>query len=115
MIAKHVDYGMGHYFRFSPNDITIMYPVGHFALHVSSSKHFHLESVRISTSLQGRGFGKQMVVDAVHEARRLGAKILTLWVFPSNKAAIHIYELAGFKQAPRDDYDGRLTYMKMEV
>ncbi len=116
MIVKHVDYGHGHYFRFSPSNGTIMYPIGGFGFDkCDGGKQLHLEGVRIDGAFQGRGYGKEMIVDAVNRARELGAKILTLWVFPSNKKAVHIYKLAGFKPTRCDDYDGNLIFMKMEV
>jgi len=116
MIVKHFHHKYGHTFMFSPNDMTIRHPVGGFNFDVcDGGKQFHLESVHIARAFRGRGYGKEMIVDAVNKARELGAKVLTLWVFPSNKKAIHIYELAGFKQGPCDDYDGNLVFMKTEV
>ena len=116
MIVKHVHHSYGHTFMFSPNDMTIRHPVGGFNFDVcNDGKQFHLESVHIASAFRGRGYGKEMVVDAVNKARDLGAKIVTLWVFPWNKKAVHIYKLAGFKPTRCDDYDGNLIHMKMEV
>jgi ribosomal protein S18 acetylase RimI-like enzyme len=55
---------------------------------------------------QGRGFGKQMSVDAIDEGKRLGAKAIWLRVFTTNVIAHRVYLRAGFVFAePRSDIE----------
>ena len=47
---------------------------------------------------RGKGYGQQMLREAIEEANRIrGNRRLFLWVMRNNTKAIHIYEKHGFK------------------
>jgi ribosomal protein S18 acetylase RimI-like enzyme len=59
----------------------------------------HVLSVRglaVAPGFQGRGLGRALLRAAVEEARRRGARRLTLRVLGSNSAARALYESSGF-------------------
>ena len=65
----------------------------------------HLEAIAVSDGMEGRGVGQMLLEAAESEARRQGAKTITLHVFASNKRARSFYERSG--------YDGELMrYIK---
>ena len=53
-------------------------------------------AVAIKTSLQGKGFGKQIVEFCIRRAKELGYKAIRLDVVPSNLPARKLYEKCGF-------------------
>ena len=65
----------------------------------------HLEAIAVSDRMEGQGVGQMLLESAESEARRQGAKTITLHVFASNKRARGFYERSG--------YDGELMrYIK---
>jgi len=47
------------------------------------------------------GIGTQRLGLLITKAKEMGLKILILWVFSTNKRAIHVYEKLGFKETGR--------------
>jgi ribosomal protein S18 acetylase RimI-like enzyme len=73
-------------------------PAG-FALTTGSrdSEFAQLVRVAIAPGFQGRGIGRQMVVDAIHYAFEIGAGGLSLNTQASNTISRHLYEGLGFR------------------
>jgi ribosomal protein S18 acetylase RimI-like enzyme len=64
----------------------------------SSSDHvLSINGVAVDPAKQRRGLGRALIDAAVLEARRRGARRLTLRVFSPNAAARALYESAGFE------------------
>jgi ribosomal protein S18 acetylase RimI-like enzyme len=63
----------------------------------ASSDHvLTLNGIAVDPARQGRGTGRALVDAAIAEARRRGARRLTLRVFSPNERARRLYEAAGF-------------------
>ena len=63
-----------------------------------SGNYAHLIRVAIHPDFQGRGLGRQLVVDAVRFARELSAPGLALNTQASNRVSRRLYESLGFRQ-----------------
>ncbi len=55
-----------------------------------------LYSIAVSPQAQGRGIGKQLLVDVINQARQRGCRYLSLEVRIDNVTAIALYEKEGF-------------------
>jgi len=65
----------------------------------------HILNLCIRPDSRKRGLGRAMLDHLLHLARRYGAEAAFLEVRPSNRAALHLYEAAGFRQVGlRRDY-----------
>ena len=58
----------------------------------------HLLNVCVHPTLQGQGFGRQLVAHAEARCEQLGASRIILEVRPSNKPARRLYRDAGFER-----------------
>lgn len=58
----------------------------------------HLLNLSIAGDWQRRGFGRQLLLASIHDARRAGAETMFLEVRPSNAAGIALYEAVGFRR-----------------
>lgn len=56
----------------------------------------HLVSTWVAPEARGSGLGSELVAAVVQWARAAGASEVTLWVVDENRAAIALYEGAGF-------------------
>jgi ribosomal protein S18 acetylase RimI-like enzyme len=64
---------------------------------LESTRHvLQVNGLAVDPVKQRRGFGKALIEVAVAEARRRGARRLTLRVLGANEAARRLYESAGF-------------------
>jgi RimJ/RimL family protein N-acetyltransferase len=64
----------------------------------SDPQHFWLGHLVVDPSRRGRGIGRQLTRGLIGWAcRRLGARRLTLVVFPENEPAIRCYQKCGFR------------------
>lgn len=74
-------------------------PVG-FALtsHTTNTNFAHLSRVAIHPKAQGRGVGRQLVIDALRRAYETGAPGLALNTQASNAISRRLYESLGFRQ-----------------
>ena len=95
--------------------------VGHiiFRYHDSSKTVIRFGFVIVDDNLRGKGYGKQMLQQAIQKAQQeFGAKKITLGVFDNNPSAFHCYESVGFKVIGADRYtiDGEeWTEKEMEI
>jgi N6-L-threonylcarbamoyladenine synthase len=55
----------------------------------------HLMNIAVAADSRGQGIGRQLLGEAIRQARAMGATRMTLEVRPSNAAAIALYESAG--------------------
>jgi ribosomal-protein-alanine N-acetyltransferase len=58
----------------------------------------HLLNLSIAAEWQRRGFGRQLLLACIHDARQADAQTLFLEVRPSNAAGIALYESTGFSR-----------------
>ena len=58
----------------------------------------HLLNLSIAAGWQRRGFGRQLLLASIHDARCADAQTLFLEVRPSNAAGIALYEATGFER-----------------
>jgi ribosomal protein S18 acetylase RimI-like enzyme len=91
--------------RTSPDDVLVAVEDGEVAGYVrlgrasrfSSSDHVvTVSGIAVGTARQRRGVGRALIDGAAAEARRRGARRLTLRVFGPNAGARRLYESAGF-------------------
>jgi ribosomal protein S18 acetylase RimI-like enzyme len=62
----------------------------------SSDHVLTVNGIAVDPARQGRGVGRALIEAAIAEARRRGARRLTLRVFSPNEHARRLYESAGF-------------------
>ncbi len=55
----------------------------------------------VSPEFQGRGFGKKLLEEIIHVAKKFGATSMILEVRCSNIPALHIYQKFGFRKIGR--------------
>jgi len=60
-----------------------------------------ISNVGVDPEQRGKGYGKQIVQFALKQLKNSGCKQAYLRVHVENKAAIHVYEVAGFSKAER--------------
>ena len=78
--------------------------LGHAVLSVAAGES-HILNLSIAERHQGNGHGKRFIGFLLGEAQKLGAHTMLLEVRPSNTAAIHCYNSAGFNEiGSRKDY-----------
>jgi ribosomal-protein-alanine N-acetyltransferase len=78
--------------------------VGYSILSVAAAEA-HILNLCVAAHLQRRGLGRQMLDYLLQLSRTLSVERLFLEVRPSNVAAIHLYETAGFiRMGLRKDY-----------
>jgi RimJ/RimL family protein N-acetyltransferase len=77
----------------------------------SSDHVLTVNGIAVDPAVQGRGVGRALIEGTIAEARRRGARRLTLRVFSPNERARRLYESAGFvvEGVLRDEFflDGR--------
>ena len=56
-----------------------------------------LYAIYLCSKYWGKGIGRELMSDALHELLETGFNTVTLWVFADNKRTIRFYEKAGFK------------------
>ncbi|MGO9876521.1 MAG: GNAT family N-acetyltransferase [Acidimicrobiia bacterium] len=57
---------------------------------------FHIANLDVEVAARGQGIGTQLLDHAEHEARRLGARRMSLITRTTNSTAIRLYERNGF-------------------
>ena len=84
---------------------TLEAPAAAFCAFWRVADQAHINNLAVRPELRQRGLGSQMLKAVIAEARRLGARTLSLEVRRSNVAAQHLYLRAGFQQeAVRKSY-----------
>jgi ribosomal protein S18 acetylase RimI-like enzyme len=76
-----------------------------------------LDSIAVARAFSGRGLGGRLLAACEAEARRRGARAMTLEVRRSNRAAVALYEKAGYERLARladfyEDGAAALVYRK---
>ena len=83
-----------------------------YALGYCENRDFHLASLAVEPGFRRRGFASQLLQQALCQARQCGANRCSLEVRASNRAALLLYDKAGFRSVevrtahysdPRDD------------
>jgi RimJ/RimL family protein N-acetyltransferase len=59
-------------------------------------KHVGVLGIIVKNSFRGLGIGTEMIKMLVEQGKSLGLKVLILFVFATNKRAVHVYEKVGF-------------------
>jgi ribosomal-protein-alanine N-acetyltransferase len=78
--------------------------VGHAVISVATGES-HMLNLSIARQYQRRGFGRQFIEFLIQQAQAKQARTMLLEVRPSNTAAIHCYNSAGFNEIGlRKDY-----------
>lgn len=88
--------------------------VGTCALLQESPGVYELTKMAVTATRQGGGIGRRLLDAAIAEFRRLGGRTLFLETHSSLKAAISLYERAGFEHRghkPDSHYQRSDTYM----
>jgi RimJ/RimL family protein N-acetyltransferase len=67
-------------------------------IHILSGdeKHVGVLGIVVKNGFRSLGIGTEMMKILVEQATSLGLKVLTLYVFATNKRAVHVYEKVGF-------------------
>ena len=71
--------------------------VAHAVLSVAAGES-HILNLTVAQERQGEGIGTQLLQYLIDTARVRAAKTILLEARPSNRAAIHLYESAGFNE-----------------
>lgn len=58
----------------------------------------HILNLTVGSDFQGQGIGRQLLLHLIDLSRLRGSDIILLEVRPSNKAAIQLYDSAGFNE-----------------
>lgn len=72
-----------------------------FAVASVVAERAELESIAVAAEAQGRGMGRVLLARLIAELRLAGARELDLEVRESNRAALRLYEWAGFGEVGR--------------
>ena len=70
-------------------------------LSILEGDHVGLYGLITDSDHRGKGLGKQMVVDALCHARKLGANLAYLQVLMKNDPALQLYSRLGFRECYR--------------
>lgn len=75
----------------------------------AAGKVGEIEPIGVVDGFQGRGFGRALLVAALHRLARRGAQRARLGVWRNNQAALHLYRSAGFRRI------GSLYYLARDL
>lgn len=87
--------------------------VGGFRIKLVAMYELHISNFVIYTSHQGMGFGTAMMKELIELAQSMRAKVLSLYVLPSNERAIKLYQRANFVKVRRPARLSGLNRMKL--
>lgn len=88
--------------------------VGCVALVPSHPGVFELGKMSVEPELRNQGIGREIVIAAINEARRIGARSIFLGSSTRLPAAIHLYESLGFTHVTREEL-GPLPYARADT
>lgn len=71
--------------------------VGVYVLRINADQKAEIMNISIDKNLQGRGFGKQLILDAVNTAKSLGASELIVATGNSSISQLAFYQKCGFR------------------
>ena len=75
--------------------------IGGYLFAVSLYEEFHINKIATDPRVRHRGYGRQLLEDAIARARAIGAATVTLEVRVSNLPAREFYRAYGFREAFR--------------
>jgi ribosomal-protein-alanine N-acetyltransferase len=75
--------------------------IGGYLFAVSLYEEFHVNKIATDSRVRHRGYGRQLIEDAIGRARTAAASTVTLEVRVSNLAAREFYRSYGFREAFR--------------
>ena len=75
--------------------------IGGYLFAVSLYEEFHVNKIATDSRIRHRGYGRQLIEDAIERARSVRAASVTLEVRVSNLAAREFYRSYGFREAFR--------------
>lgn len=71
---------------------------GYVALRKIDNSTCEMKRLYVRPEYRGKGLGKQLSVEVINEARKIGYTLMKLDTIPSMKEAIKLYETLGFKR-----------------
>lgn len=71
-------------------------PVGFATLRLDQAAVAHLDAIAVEVAWRGRGVGRRLLLSATQDARRRGARRLSLITADSNLAALDLFRKCGF-------------------
>ena len=91
--------------------------VGTCALIREGEGIYELAKMAVDERYRGAGIGRKILLCAISEARRLGARKITLGSSSKLPNAIHLYESVGFRHVPAHDtpYTRADVFMEMDL
>lgn len=75
--------------------------IGGYLFAISLYEEFHVNKLATDSRVRHRGYGRQLIEDAIGRARNVGASNVTLEVRVSNLTAREFYRSYGFREAFR--------------
>lgn len=75
--------------------------IGGYLFAVSLYEEFHVNKIATDSRVRNRGYGRQLIEDAIGRSRGVGASTVTLEVRVSNLTARELYRSYGFREAFR--------------
>lgn len=88
--------------------------VGCVALIPGQPGVFELGKMSVAPELRNQGIGREIVIAAIEEARRIGARSIFLGSSTRLPIAVHLYESLGFAHVSRDEL-GPLPYARADT
>ncbi|MFB5266945.1 GNAT family N-acetyltransferase [Paenibacillus enshidis] len=88
--------------------------VGCAALVPTGAGVFELSKMSVAPECRGRGYGRRIILAAIHRARELGAASLFLGSSTKLPNAVHLYESVGFKHVSVEQI-GPMPYARANV
>jgi ribosomal protein S18 acetylase RimI-like enzyme len=86
-----------------PEDIIFLFlgglPIGFVWTRHSDEGFGEIEPLGIVKPYQGEGHGRALLIAALHELARRGARRVTIGAWRDNQRAVRLYESLGFRQA----------------
>lgn len=83
--------------------------IAHIAIRIpdiANPKAVKLGFIIVDDSLQGKGYGKELIRQTIEYARKnLNATSISLGVFKNNPPALHCYESVGFRKIGLETYN----------
>jgi ribosomal protein S18 acetylase RimI-like enzyme len=73
-------------------------PIGFAWLRWNGSDSVEIEPVGIIYNYRGKGLGRALLLQALHQLKQLGAEIVRLGVWKSNATAVRLYQSLGFER-----------------
>lgn len=71
--------------------------VGEFVLIPTRPATVEIVNIAVDEGVQGQGFGKRLVKQAIREAKRLGAKTIEIGTGNSSVMQLYLYQKCGFR------------------